>query len=65
MQLAKTFTAEQFTCGLESWHWLDLRDKTPRFASLFGDVFLQDESGWWFLDRLEGNIDGAWDSRKP
>jgi hypothetical protein len=62
MQLTKTFAAEQFARGLESWHWLDLRGKIPRFASLFGDVFLQDESGWWFLDRLEGRIDRAWES---
>lgn len=64
MQLTKTFAAEQFARGLESWQWLDLRGKTPRFASLFGDVFLEDESGWWFLDRLEGSIDRAWDSRE-
>jgi T6SS immunity protein Tdi1, C-terminal len=62
MQLTKTFTAQQFAQGLGSWHWLNLRGRTPRFASLFGDIFLQDESGWWFLDRLEGSIRHAWDS---
>jgi hypothetical protein len=63
VQLTKTFTHEQFARALASWHWLDLSGKTAWFASLFGDVFLEDESGWWFLDRLEGSLERAWDSK--
>ena len=25
-------------------------------ASLFGDVFLQDQTGYWFLDSIEGSL---------
>jgi T6SS immunity protein Tdi1, C-terminal len=64
MHLTKTFPAEQFEHGLQAWQWLDLLGKTPRFASLFGDVFLQDERGWWYLDRLEGSIEHVWESRQ-
>lgn len=62
MQLTKTFTGEQFAKALESWQWLDLAGKQPRFTSTFGDVFLRSEAGWWFLDRLEGKLERLWDT---
>lgn len=56
MQLTKVFTPEIFAQALEDWSWLDLKGKTPVLASLFGDVFLQDSRGYWFLDTIEGSL---------
>lgn len=51
MDLTKQFGDDQYVRALDSWSWLDLHGEIPRFASLFGDVFLEDEVGaWWFLD---------------
>lgn len=50
----KSFAAADYERALESWTWLDFTDKTPRFASLFGDVFLESPDGWWFLDTVGG-----------
>jgi hypothetical protein len=37
---------------------------TPRFASLFGDIFLEgDDRAWWFLDTFEGELRREWDDR--
>lgn len=33
-------------------------------ASLFGDVFLQDPTGYWFLDTLEGSLTRQWASQR-
>src|SRR5687768_6761515 len=62
MELTKQFTAEQYAAALESWSWLaDLAGKTPRFASLFGDVFLESADGtWWFLSTFEGDLTPVW-----
>ncbi len=62
MELTRSFTPEQFAQGLESWQWIGIGAKTPRFTSPFGDVFLQAEDGIWFLDTLEGSLLRAWDS---
>jgi hypothetical protein len=45
VQLTKTFSADEYARGLESWAWLELAGKTPLFASLFGDVFFDSEDG--------------------
>ena len=50
--------------ALESWAWLDLGSKVPLLASLFGDVILQDRTGYWFLDTLEGSLSRPWSSRQ-
>ncbi len=41
MEPIKRFTAEQYEQALESWSWLDLAGKSPRFTPLFGDLFLE------------------------
>lgn len=64
MQLTKIFSKQQFDQALESWRWLDLGDREPMFASLFGDVFLHDGDGWWFLDTLEATLTREWDSKQ-
>ncbi|MBB2948443.1 hypothetical protein FB565_008226 [Actinoplanes lutulentus] len=61
MELTKTFTEEQYAAALASWSWLDLHGKTPRFTSLFGDVFLEAEDGtWWQLNTFEGELFQEW-----
>ena len=64
MDLIKSFSADQYARGLDSWQWLDLAGKTPVFASLFGDVVLQSATGLWFLDSMEGSLAQLWDSRE-
>jgi len=56
MRVTKSFDQEAFAQALESWEWLGLRRKRPVLASLFGDVILQDTSGYWFLDTVEGTL---------
>lgn len=60
MELTRSFTAEQYTRGLESWRWLGLVGKAPVFASLFGDVFFRSSDGFWWLDTLEGTLTCPW-----
>ncbi len=64
MELTKQFDEQQYARALESWSWLDLDGKAPRFTSLFGDVFLEAADGaWWFLDTFEGQLVRRWESR--
>lgn len=63
MALTKIFPSERFAAALESWEWIGIAGKTPVAVSLFGDVFLEDEAGFWFLDTLEGVLTHEWDSR--
>ncbi len=60
MDPIKRFTVEQYEQALESWSWLDLQGKTPRFTSLFGDLFLEAADGWWFLDTMDGGLSKVW-----
>lgn len=61
MELTKQFSDRQYAVALESWSWLDLGGKSPRFTSLFGDVFLEDEEGaWWFLSTFTGELLAGW-----
>jgi hypothetical protein len=61
--LTKTFPADVYASGLESWSWLDLNGKVPVLASLFGDVFLQSSAGYWYLDTIEGKLTQVWRTR--
>jgi hypothetical protein len=61
--LTKSFSPQQYQDALSSWEWLGCQRKTPVLASLFGDVFFQDPSGYWFLDSIEGTLTLNWDSR--
>ena len=60
MEPIKRFSPEQYDQALVSWSWLDLAGKTPRFASLFGDLFLESPEGWWYLDTIEGDLKQVW-----
>ncbi|MDR2983827.1 MAG: hypothetical protein LBV34_03205 [Nocardiopsaceae bacterium] len=56
MPLTKTFSQDSYRRALEDWAWLPLDGKRPFLASLFGDIFLEDGSGIWMLDVLEGSL---------
>ncbi len=57
MHLTKVFPPEVFAEALESWSFLPISGKQPVIATSFGDVFLQDADGYWFLDSLEGKLE--------
>jgi hypothetical protein len=60
MELIKCFSSERYSRALEAWTWLGLEGKVPVFTSLLGDVFFQSETGFWFLDTVDGTITRAW-----
>jgi hypothetical protein len=60
MNLTRSFAAEQFARGLESWGWIGAADKVPVFASAFGDVFFRADDGFWYLDTLAGSLTRVW-----
>lgn len=60
MELLRTFAPGAFAYGLASWSWLGVHGKTPRFTTVFGDVFLESLEGWWFLDTIEGSLELRW-----
>jgi hypothetical protein len=60
MEPIKRFSPEQYEQALDSWSWLDLAGKTPQFASLFCDLFLESPEGWWYLDTIEGGLEQVW-----
>ncbi|WP_211239976.1 hypothetical protein, partial [Promicromonospora kroppenstedtii] len=62
MKLLRTFPKVAFEFGLASWRWMGLREQTPRFATCFGDIFLESLDGWWFLDTVEGTLELRWNS---
>jgi hypothetical protein len=63
MDAIRRFSDEQFGSALESWSWLDLAGKAPLCASPFGDIFLEDAAGVWWLDTLEGALTRPWSTR--
>jgi hypothetical protein len=63
VELTKQFSDEQYAVALEAWSWVDLRGRTPRFTSLFGDLFLEADDGtWWFLSTMTGELELGWPS---
>ncbi|SKC75588.1 hypothetical protein [Krasilnikoviella flava] len=62
MELLRTFAPDAFAYGLASWSWLGVHGKTPRFTTVFGDVFLESLEGWWFLDTIEGSLELRWNT---
>ncbi|GEP42526.1 hypothetical protein [Brevifollis gellanilyticus] len=49
-------SAQDIQRALDSWLWLPLADKAVIRVTAFGDFFLQNDEGIWFLDTLEGKI---------
>lgn len=64
VDLTKSFSDDVFRRALEDWAWLPVAGKRPFLASLFGDVFLEDGSGIWMLDVLEGSLDRVFSGRQ-
>ena len=57
MILTRAFPPEAFAEALESWSWLPISDKQPVLATVFGDIFLYDADGYWFLDAAGGKLE--------
>lgn len=62
VHLIREFAPDAYEFALSSWSWIGTDDKTPRFASCFGDMFLESPDGWWFLDTVEGTLELRWNS---
>lgn len=60
VHLIREFTPVAYDFALASWKWLGITDQVPRFASCFGDIFLESPTGWWFLDTVEGTLEVRW-----
>jgi hypothetical protein len=63
MLLTKSFSEESYRRALADWAWLPLEGKRPFIASVFGDVFLEDGTGIWVLEVLEGSLDHVFADR--
>jgi len=48
---------EKVAVALQAWQWLPIENKQVAVITSFGDLFLQDEEGIWFLDTLGGRLD--------
>jgi len=62
VHLIREFAPDAYEFALSSWSWIGIGDKTPRFASCFGDMFLESLDGWWFLDTVEGTLERRWNT---
>jgi hypothetical protein len=62
VHLIREFAPDAYEFALSSWSWIGTGDKTPRFASCFGDMFLESLDGWWFLDTVEGTLERRWNT---
>lgn len=62
MDLIRRYPFEAYQQALRAWAWLpDLAGKGPAFTSAFGDLFLQDRDGsYWLLDTVEGTLTRRW-----
>lgn len=63
MEVIRRFSGEQYAAALGSWEWLGLAGKAVLCASPFGDVFLEDPDGVWWLDVVDGALTRPWPSR--
>jgi hypothetical protein len=60
----RRFSAVQYAQALDSWAWLELSGKEALCTSPFGDVFLEDPDGVWWLDVVDGALTRPWDTRE-
>lgn len=60
-KLLRRYPGDLLARGLSDWDWLsDLKSRGVLFGSPFGDLFLQDGQGIWFLDTMEGTLNHDW-----
>ena len=64
MDAIRTFSAQQYAAALAAWTWLDVVGKAAICTSPFGDVFLEDDAGVWWLDTVEGALTRRWADRE-
>jgi hypothetical protein len=64
MEPIRRFSFEDYAAALESWSFLELSGKRPLFTSPFGDVFLQSDDGFWFLDLVAGELSRRWETER-
>jgi len=64
VDVIRRFRGEQYSRALECWRWLELDNEAALCTSPFGDVFLEDEQGIWWLDAVEGVLTRPWASRQ-
>ncbi len=50
------FDPAKLSAALEAWAWIGLAGKTPIRLTAFGQVFLQDAQGVWFLNTIDGKL---------
>ena len=61
--LTRNFSRDEYARAIQAWSWIDFSGKTPLFASLFGDLFFEDEQGCWLLDVVAGSLTLLWDNQ--
>jgi hypothetical protein len=59
----RLFSAQQYAAALSAWTWLDVVGKAAVCTSPFGDVFLEDDAGVWWLDTVAGTLTRRWADR--
>ena len=61
VDLIRRFDADTYVAALDSWGWIPgVASLAPRLASAFGDVFLEGDGGFWFLDTIGGTLQHRW-----
>jgi hypothetical protein len=63
LELTIAIPPERVKLPLEAWNWIGLDGKEPILVSAFGDVFVEDNAGIWFLDTVEGKLERVCDGR--
>lgn len=58
--LSHTLAADQQVRALRSWSWLGADGLRPRAVTMFGDLILDGQGGWWFLSTIEGTLTRPW-----
>ena len=54
---------EDIEAALESWGWLDFKNKFPFITTAFGDVFFEANEGIYFLDSIGGTFEKVANSK--
>ncbi len=60
VDLIRNFSRDEFSGALETWDWIEIGDRSPVFASPFGDVFFRAADGLWWLDTIEATLTRPW-----
>lgn len=58
--LRTTLPHEALRLALRSWAWLGVDGLVPRVSTMFGDLILEGQGGWWFLSTVDGALTRPW-----